>query len=652
MIVKSLQVRNFLSIADETLHLDPLTVLVGANGSGKSAFLRALDLFFAGSPKVSTDDFHSKRAETDIEITLTFCDLSAEAAKTFAKYIDNGDFAVTRVFSQATPQVNGKYFGSTPQNPDFSDVRAGTNATERKTRYNELKKRPEYAGLPQISKGDDALAALEAWEEANPSACARERDSGQFLGYTGVGQGSLRRYLRFVLVPAVRDAAKEAEEGRASPITELLDLVVRSRLAAHEELEALKKATQEKLEEIVNPSESPQLDELGVALSGTLRRYASDTAVLLRWQKPDELALPSPKALVKLQEQGFECTVDGAGHGLQRALIVTLLQHLEMERHRKVTPKSKEPGDPEEEVAVTLNPDLLIAIEEPELYQHPSRQRQIADVLMQLAKGEIAGVARRTQVVYSTHSPLLLSLDRMDQIRRATRIAGETSVKKTVLSAASLDSVAARLWQLNGSQGPQWTAASLKPRLEVILNPWMNEGFFADLVVLVEGESDRAALLAQAGLEGVSLEAMGVSVIPCDSKSSLDRPCLIFGGLGIPTYLLWDNDRGGKEPNVETNRLLCRILGRAEEDYPAFVGADAACLDGNLEETLSRELGESYGSELEAKCKVCGLSVKDGRKKPSIVRAVLAESAKGKVQSASLRGIVAAVIARRQGAQQ
>ena len=69
------------------------------------------------------------------------------------------------------------------------------------------------------------------------------------------------------------------------------------------------------------------------------------------------------------------------------------------------------------------------------------------------------------------------------------------------------------------------------------MTPWMNEGFFADMVVLVEGEADRVAILAVAQSRQQDLEAMGVCVIPCMGKNNMDRPTLVFRGLEY-TYLL------------------------------------------------------------------------------------------------------------------
>src|SRR3546814_9535851 len=70
---------------------------------------------------------------------------------------------------------------------------------------------------------------------------------------------------------------------------------------------------------------------------------------------------------------------------LQRAFIFTLLQHLA----RTTVPESDDlqPDVNAGEVAPAVAPipaqapTLILAIEEPELYQHPTKQRHFADVL-------------------------------------------------------------------------------------------------------------------------------------------------------------------------------------------------------------------------------------------------------------------------------
>ena len=155
-------------------------------------------------------------------------------------------------------------------------------------------------------------------------------------------------------------------------------------------------------------------------------------------------------------------------------------------------------------------PTLILAIEEPELYQHPARQRHFANVLLKLAGDKIVGVARRTQVLYCTHSPLFVGLDRFDEIRLLRKISSEeiNRPKMTKVSSATLTQVAEKIWEAWGRPSSRFTADTLRPRLHSILTPWMNEGFFADVVVLVEGEDDRVAIAAVAGPWTMNWKAM------------------------------------------------------------------------------------------------------------------------------------------------
>lgn len=90
MIPKSLGVRNFGCILDETLPLEELTVLAGPNGSGKSTFLRALELFYMPTARVSDEDFYGEDTSREITITVTFGELAKEERDLFKAYLPSG----------------------------------------------------------------------------------------------------------------------------------------------------------------------------------------------------------------------------------------------------------------------------------------------------------------------------------------------------------------------------------------------------------------------------------------------------------------------------------------------------------------------------------------------------------------------------------
>ena len=374
------------------------------------------------------------------------------------------------------------------QHSEFVTVRAAGGKREIKAKYDELRENPEYADLPSARSADAAQQAMEEWETAHSDQCVRTRDDGQFFGFKQVAQGYLGEHTRFIFIPAVRDAAEDAAEGRGTAISELMDLVVRSALAQREDLVKFREDVQTKYEQLVDPAKLVELGALGDRLTNTLRTFVPGGGVDLAWLKAGSIDIPMPKAQVKLVEDGYSASVARTGHGLQRAFIVTLLQHLVVAR--SVPQTAGEASEAEAFQEPTL-PDLLLAIEEPELYQHPNRQRHIATILLRLAEGTIPGVAGRTQIVYATHSPLFVGTDRFDQIRLARKVdAGENQPKKTELVSTTLDRVAEELWNVNGQHGARFTGDTLRARLQAIMTPWMNEGFFADVAVLVEGEDD------------------------------------------------------------------------------------------------------------------------------------------------------------------
>lgn len=648
MIVKALHVKNFRSVLDEQIDCDNLTVLVGRNGTGKSSFLRAMEMFYDPKAAVSAEDFYAEDTSKEIEIAVTFTDLGTEEKALFAPYLDGDDLTVARVFSLSAKK-SGTYHGMKLQNPEFTDVRNAGGKTDIRNKYNEIRNTPKYSSLPTVRNADQVEEELKKWETANPGSCSRLRDDGQFFGFTEVGNGYLGRHTRFIHIPAVRDASDDATEGKGSCVTEIMDLVVRRTLANRKEFLKLKDDTQKQYREIMDPAKLTELSRLQTQLSETLRYYAPEANVSMEWAKLVDIDFPLPKAEVKLHEDGYKSSVQRTGHGLQRAFILTMLQHLvaakgvetATEEGFSSEAKISEQGEPQ-------LPGLVLAIEEPELYQHPSRQRHMAAVLLKLSQGTIPGVAKRTQVLYSTHSPLFVGLDRFEQIRllrKADDVSGKPRVTKAIK--AELNAVAEEIWVAGGKQGDKYTANTLRPRLQAVMTPWVNEGFFADVAVLVEGEDDRAAILGVAVSMRHNFDSDGISVIPCIGKNNLDRPMVIFRRLGIPVYVVWDSDNGEDGANPEDNRKLLRLVGESEEDWPCGVKDKYACFKVKLETTLEEEIGKDLFNRLlsEAQTQLGIPRKKDALKNPVILQRIVEKAAAESKTSATLKGIVNKIIA-------
>jgi predicted ATP-dependent endonuclease of OLD family len=651
MIVKTVHVQNFRSILDEKIDCDNLTVLVGRNGTGKSSFLRAMEMFYDPSPLVSSEDFYDEDTSPEIVIGLSFSDLNEDEKALFASYIDGDDLTIARIFTLSAKK-SGTYHGMKIQNPDFAEARSAGTKTEIRKKYDEVRANAKYSSLPAVKSADQVEEEFKKWEAANPGSCTRMRDDGQFFGFTEVGQGRLGRYTRFIRIPAVRDAASDATEGKGSCVTEIMNLVVRSTLANRTDFVSLKDDTQQKYREIMDPAKLAELSVLQTQLSDTLKCYAPEASVSLEWAKLADIDFPLPKAEVKLHEDGYKSSVHRTGHGLQRAFILTMLQHLVAAKGMASPTDEANPGSEGEQTEAETPhlPSLILAIEEPELYQHPSRQRHLASVLLKLAHGTIPGVAKKTQVLYSTHSPLFVGLDRFDQIRLLRKVdhtAGKPRITK--VANAEMSSVAEKLWDACGRQGDIYTAETLRPRLQAVMTPWVNEGFFADVAVLVEGEDDRAAILGMAQSMGKDFDSIGISVIPCMGKNSLDRPLVIFNQMGIPVYVVWDSDHGDADARPEVNRYLLRLVGQAEDDWPSEVGACYACFKTKLETVLSEEIGnELFNKMLSEVQQQLGIpQKKDALKNPTLLLKIVEKTAAEGKTSPTLKNIIEKIVAQK-----
>ena len=642
MKIKEIHVKNFRSILDETLTFDDLTVLVGRNSSGKSSFLRALELFY-NQAKATQLDFHNK-TEEDISIEVVYFELNEREKDLFKGYLDSEELAVEQIISFDEPS-KPKYYGKKRQNEDFANVRSYSRADEKISKYKEIQ---EKYLLPDIKSASKAEKEMAKWEKENKEECDRIRDDGRFFGFTGVGQGRLSKYTRYLLVPAVLDAQEEALEGRESnSIKELMNLAVKNIILQRQDVKDFTETTQIEYSKLYDKSNMSELRDLENNLSETLRGFVPDASIDLHWEKKD-INLPPPVSEVRLLEDGHSSAVQSTGHGLQRALLFALLQHLVAAQALDTINSEDADNTKDTENSTNLDTsipfDLVLAIEEPELYQHPARQRYIASILPKLACGEMQGVARNTQIAYTTHSPLFVDLDRFDQIRLVRKASSNTSARQTKVYFASMDKVVSILDEArnDNKKTTKFDKESLRARLGNIITPWGSEGFFADKIVLVEGPSDRAAILTSAKLNGYNFDEKGIVVIPCESKSSLDKPYAIFSSLGIPTYVIWDWDNN---TNPKENKYLKNIIGLKNENSNKSIHDVGAYLETNLEGTIEEGLGaELYHELLREESKIYGLSVERARKKPIVIQRMLERASEKGSRCETLDKIVKKIV--------
>ena len=241
-------------------------------------------------------------------------------------------------------------------------------------------------------------------------------------------------------------------------------------------------------------------------------------------------------------EGDFEGELARFGHGLQRSYLLTLLQELA---------GTDDMG----------GPTLVLACEEPELYQHPPQARHLNAVLHKLSEGN-------AQVVVSTHSPLFVSGEGFEGVRLIRK--NQTKECSTV-SSMSYEELAEAVTAATGNQGFSRPAGALA-KIHQALQPALNEMFFTPRLILVEGLEDEAYLTAYMNLLGYSEDyrRTGCHIVPVNGKSQLIQPLIIAKHFGIPTYVVFDADTQEsnchrREQHEKDNRTLLTLLGSPDE---------------------------------------------------------------------------------------
>lgn len=580
MKLVKMKIERLRAIELAEIEFNDYNCIVGANGAGKSTILCALNVFFRATENTGTDltrldqeDYFKLDTSRPIKITVTFGELSAEAKEDFKAYVRNNELTITASaeFNPETSKAEVKQYGQRLGMRQFAvyfeKAKRGTQVNELRMIYSSLK--GIYPDLETATTKDRMAEALNAFEGAHPELCELIPSEDEFYGFSR-GKDRLSKYIQWVYVPAVKDAASEQIESKNTALGQLLARAVTSRGSLFEKITTLREHVRQSYQSILSEHQ-PLLESVTASLQQKIAEWAHPGVRLeVRWQvnSSKSVKIDDPLAHILAGEGEFLGELARLGHGLQRSYILALLQEL-ASSDDKTAPK------------------LILGCEEPELYQHPPQARHLADVLRRLSESN-------AQILITTHSPYFVTGDSFESIRLMRRDRQHGNAK---VFSASYGAVADIYSKGTGENLPKPEAMTAK--IHQALQPALAEMFFSPKVVLVEGLEDVAYIISWLHLSGrwEDCRRLGISIIAANGKSEMLRPISIAKALDIPVFILFDSDSNETHPTKrekhrKDNTAILRLCGQQKIDpFPDsdYWGFNCVAWKTNMTETVQNE---------------------------------------------------------------
>lgn len=604
MFINSIQIKNYKTFSDsQEIKMNQYTAFIGKNGAGKSAVLSAIKIFFETNYSVSIEDFHYKDTSKPISISITFASLNESETKDYNSYIKNDELMIEKVF----PSVGSKglYYSRSLQNKDFVDLRKATTKTDKRKIFGDIRKTEKYESLPKEKNADEIESILQRWEQENPQSLQLLSSEVQFVGARNIGGGSLDNYTRLVFIPAVKEAISEAIDGKGGALGELLNILVKEMIMQRKEMIELKAKMKEDFKKLTDLTKYEEVPELEGRLTNRLNELVNNTKVHLFTEDPKEPQVILPSTYIEITEDEFRGGINGKGHGLQRAFIISILQELavvQSQHDEKIRQKQMQTNDSSEtllednvQIDKKFRPDLILLIEEPELYQHPARQRHFSEILRDFTYENKENI--RVQIVITTHSPYFIDLSNFEDLKITNKITIQDKAN-TVIKTATKEDVCAKYCSVRNIENPN--VSRFIQDSKRIMGYNLNESFFSNAVVLTEGIHDRMAIESVLLSNKFDYNRQNVCIVEVVGKQNLCRIVSILNAFEIKSYSIFDcdSDKVGDErvKNEKENKILFKLFNYdSDTGFPEepIISENFACFPIKLENSLNKDLSNN-----------------------------------------------------------
>lgn len=495
-LIKSI-IHNFRSIKDAEFEINPYTLVVGENNSGKTNLLSALRVFYEDGglkfdknrdfPKFDTDD-----NESWIELHFSTTDEEQASLKDSYKTSDN-ILKVRRYLASENGKVKAKQ----------SNIYA-------------------YEG--------------------------GELSENLFYGAANVSSSKLGSVIYIPAVSKVEDTLKTTGP---SPFRNLINLVMKKAVSSSDSF-TNQNAAFEQFNRAFKTEESSGLsiESVKTDINTELSQWGVGLDIEVSPINHDDIVKNLLKPHIEDQKlDGKRVDIASFGQGLQRHLIFTLIK-MSAKYH---TPNRSAKKD--------FNPEYtLILFEEPEAFLHPSQQDVLYRNLIELTKDQDQQVIISTHSAQFVSKSVdrLPSICKLHRTEKETKAYQVTTEKLDEILSNNL--VAARLTGEDQDEDFDEEIRMSDEAIKYFLwlDSERSSLFFARHVLLCEGTSEKTYLDYLAESDWKFLREHRIYILDCVGKFNIHRFIHLLTELGIPHSVLFDgdNDKRGRIDHQMWNQLI------------------------------------------------------------------------------------------------
>ena len=602
MRLHNLRITGLRRLQKVKVEFGDATFCIGPNNAGKSSVLIAIEYLLSANKRIPEADYYSEIDEEtgEVKAVADCIELEAEFRNVPTESSDWRGFK-GRTFGYQPPDGSGETGISIHYRKRFplgKDV-----ILELKSKQRSLRDQFSACRTPNdfVMAGAAAASFEELFTDQSKAISVKEKikleaidelwELGQheewFQNPGGIPGNVLSRLPRFLKIPA-EAAAHEIEDPKKGVLGKTLNELFEE---VRDDSDNYKEAQKhlDKLTKELDPTDNKsEFGKMMVELNKVLSSVFPDSAL----HATADLSDPQ-KALVPTFEiamsSNIQTPISHQGTGMVRSAVFGMLRF----RQRWLSQREDK-----------SDRSLIIGLEEPEIYLHPSAANQMRDTIYELS-------GTQSQIVATTHSPYLIDLSRKPrQVLNRFRCEG-----------AHAESVA-----FNVSDEFAALSDDDKAHVKMLLriDDYVARAFFTKTVVLVEGDTEDIVLREATKRLPRERRARLLSdseVVKARGMASIIGIAKYLHALSINCVVMHDRDRGVKgaekfnqpiqEAVGDSDRIV--VLEECVEDlleYPApssekpFKAYQFASAWGenweDVPEALRSVMGRLFGDYVEA----------------------------------------------------